>query len=235
MFLVSAVAWGQAEVSCGLGYGNRGYSYAEKGLEAYDGSLPRGQECYVASRVGWWSEDVYCVGLRLSASFSDYGFVEGYYDPVAAGWQQSARREVSGLEVSGGAYVRFCLLRSGGVGLYAELSGSYGMGWGWDERTEFSAVDGSELAARRRTTQRGWCAQLLPVFDYALGSHVRVEASLNVVALTVGSRTTVCWPYLAAGGSGGDVPVSETTEQVFDVGVNRHNASVVTLGFTYRF
>ena len=234
-FLVFAFAWAQVEVSVDLGYSNRGYNYSEKGLEAYDGTLPKGQSCYFAPRVGYWFGEQFGMGVRLGVGYSRDGYVDGYYDPVTVGWRQSARRNCDLLEVSGGMYMRFCCLRSGRLGLYAEVSGGYGWGWGWDMRTEYSAIDGSDLVSRRSTTRRSWSAQVLPVFNYELGKQVGFDVCLNFAALTIGSRTTTCWPFEVAGGGSVDEPVSETTEGVFSVGVNMLNTNVVTLGFVFKF
>lgn len=233
--LCSAVLMAQTSVSLDVGYGNQGYSYMEQEMPAYDGSLPRGQSCYLAPRLGYtWANGV-GMGLQLGVGYSSLHYAEGYYDPIVGAWQQSGTTTNDLFSVTASAYLRVRCYAVGSLSLHMELSGSYGMGWGNDIRNERSAIDASYITMRRHTEERSIRARLLPVICYAFGDHVDVDLYLNIMALAFDSTTTDRWPYAVGNMPEVDTPQSTTTEQGFNIGLNALNTSMLTLGFRYNF
>ena len=233
--LLFTFAWAQVNLSMDLGYGNKGYSYSEKGIDAYNGSLPKGQSCYFAPRIGYVLNDEVSMGIRLGVSYSSYDFADGLYDSERLGWQQLSATTQTMLTAKAGAYLRIRCLDAGRLSLHAEIMGSYVMGWGWDQKTEYRATDGWDLKMTSRLAQRSVGVQVVPVANYALGEHVGMDVYLNLAAITFSSTTTSQWPYSIKEYPPVEEPESTTVSQVFDVGVNTLNTSLLTLGFSYTF
>lgn len=225
----------QVTMSLDVGYGNKGYDYKWQGLPAYDGRLPRGQSCYLAPRVGYRFSDEVCLGVQLGAGYSSFDYEEGYYDPLSSAWKQTATTNSSMLNAMAKGYLRLRCFGTGNLSLHVELSGAYGMGWGWDTRNEPKALDNSDLTMKRRQTERSLCAQVVPVANYAVSDHWGVDLYLNLAALTFVSTTVEKWPYGVAGVATADQPETETTTQTFDIGLNALNTSLLTIGFGYTF
>ncbi len=233
--LVFVLAQAQLALSVDVGYGNQGYSYRWQGLPAYDGSLPRGQNCYLAPRVGYQFGDEVSIGLQLGAGYSDFDYEEGYYDPLSSAWQRSATTNSSMLNATAKGYLRLRLFGTSSLSLHVELSGAYGMGWGWETRVESKATADMDLRMKRHRTERSICAQVVPVAYYALNDHWGVDLYLNLAALTFVSTTVEKWPFGVMGMETAQQPESETTTQTFDIGVNALNTRLLTIGFGYRF
>ena len=233
--LVSSVLPAQVNLSFDVGYGNRGYRYVEKDINAFDGGLPRGQSCYFAPRIGFVLSDDVTVGVQLGAEYSSYDFVEGFYNTEKLGWQQSATVNQTMLRTSARAFLRLRCLGDGRLSLHVELSGGYGLGWGWDKRTEFRATDGWNLEMQRQVTEQRLCMQVVPVMNYAFSSHVGMDVYLNLVALTFSSTVTEQWPYSIKDYPPVEESESKTTVQEFNVGMNALNTNLLTVGFSYIF
>lgn len=233
--MLSWVTMAQVEVSMDLGYGNKGYSYMERGVLAFDGELPKGQEGYFAPKVGFIVSDGVSAGVRLEARYGEYDFAEGYFNPELQGWQQSALTTETMLAVVAGVYLRIRCADRGRLSLHVELMGSYGLGWGQDERTEFKASDSWEVNMTRKTAQRCVNVRVVPVATYALGEHVGVDLYLNLAAISFCTTTLSRWPYRMKDGTTDNDPLSKTVTKVFDIGLNALNTSFLSMGFRYVF
>ena len=218
-----------------LGYGNKGYSFMERGLLAFDGELPKGQEGYFAPKLGFAVSDEVSAGVRLGVRYGSYSFAEGYFNPEVHGWQQSALTAETLLAVSAGAYLRIRCVNMGRLGLHIEVMGSYGLGWGQDERTEYKASDSWEVEMTRKTTQRYMNLQVVPVATYALGEHVGVDLYLNLASISFCTTTLLRWPYHMKDGTTDIDPLSKTVTQEFSIGLNAQNTSLLSIGFRYAF
>ena len=235
LLLVSSVTMAQVDLSVDLSYGNKGYSYMERGLHAFNGELPKGQECYLAPRVGFTVSEGVSVGVRLAARYSSYDFAEGYFDPEVYGWQRSALTTETMVAASAGAYLRIRCANMGRLSLHVEVIGSYGLGWGQDVRKEYRAVDGWEMEMTRRAAQRCVSVQVVPVASYTLGDRVSVDWFLNLAAVTFGSTTVSRWPYRIENGIADEDPESKTVTREFAIGLNSLNTSLITMGVRYCF
>ena len=232
---MSSVLLAQVTLSLDLGYSNKGYSYASKGLNAFNGSLPKGQECYLAPRISFALTDGVSLGIQLGAGYSSYDYAEGFYAPTTSGWRQSAAVNQTMLTTSAGAYLRLRCASIDNLSMHIEIAGSYGLGWGWDQRTEYRASDGSDVDMKRRHTEQSLCIQVVPVATYAFSDHVGMDVHLNLAALSFVSTTISQWPYGIKGWPVADAPESKTVEQEFSIGVNALNTSLLTIGFGYTF
>ena len=233
--LVFGLLRAQVNVGLDVGYGNRGYSYTQQGLSAYNKVLPRGQSAYLAPRVGYvWGEAV-GIGLQLGAEYSSYDYADGFYDPISLGWQQSAALNETVFKASARAYLRLRCVGSGRLSLHVEVAGIYRLGWGRDTKTEYRATDGWDVAMYSRMYEQQLCAEVLPVINYAFNSHVAMDVYLNLAAVTFGSSTVRQWPYVVKDMVTSGEPESVTNQQLFNVGFNSLNASLLTVGFGYTF
>ena len=235
MLAVASILSAQVNLSLDVGYGNRDYDYSVQGLSAYDSSLPRGQSVYFAPRVGYTFERGVGIGVQLGVGYSHYQYLDGFYDPTAQEWRQSAEVDATLLTTSARAYLRVQCVEVGRLTLHVEVSGSYSLGWGYDERTEVRVNDYWKVEMVRNLTERAFYAQAVPVFNYALGKHFGVDLYLNLAALTFSSTTTAQWPYVIKNTDPVEAPETKTTIRDFNVGVNALNTRLLTLGFCYTF
>ena len=81
----------QVSVSVDVGYGNKGYTYQSKGINAFDGSLPRGHNYYFAPRIGFLVSDGLRMGVQIGASYSSYDYVDGFFDSERLVWKHQRR------------------------------------------------------------------------------------------------------------------------------------------------
>ena len=235
LLLVSSLLRAQVTLSVDLGYSNKGYSYQMQGIPAYNGLLPSGQACYFAPRVGYTFRGEVGIGMQLGVGYSSYDYVDGYYDPEAHGWQQSALTNSSLLAATAKAYMRLRFAEVGAFSFHVELSASYSHGWGTDSRMEYRASDAWKVEMVRRQRLQFLSAQAVPVINYAFGKHVSADLYLNLAALTFSSTTTALWPYGIKNVATTEEPETETTTQEFVVGINALNTNVLTIGFNYTF
>lgn len=235
LLLVTSVLDAQVYVSFDVGYGNKGYSYVEQGSFAFNGDLPKGWDCYFAPKVGFAVSDEVSVGVQLGAGYSSYEYATGFYDPVQQGWAKSAEVVSDVLSATAKAFLRLRCVGSGRLSLHVEIAGGYGMGWGWDKKTEYRATDSWDIDMKRQMKERRLFAQVVPVANYAFSEHVGLDVYLNLVALTFGSTITERWRYGIKGYAADELPETRTKVQEFQVGVNALNTQLLTVGFNYRF
>lgn len=234
-FLLFGLLHAQVYLSLDMGYGNKGYGYSEQGVPAYDGSLPKGQSCYIAPEVGYAFNDYVAMGLQLGMDYSAFNYAEGFYDPIEATWQRSATLNSRILTAVARGYLRLCCFTTGNWSLHAEIACSYSMGWGWDTRNEIRALNDTEMRMKRDRTDRSFGVEVVPVASYAISHHVGVDFYLNLASLNFISTTTTLWPYNVGGMAASKKPESETTTQDFNVGINTLNTNLLTIGFYYMF
>ena len=235
MLVAAAIASAQVNLSLDVGYGNRDYDYTAQGLSAYDGGLPRGQSVFIAPRVGYSFGSGVGIGVQLGVGYSSYQYLDGFFDPTAQEWRQSAEVDATLLTSSAKAYLRVRCVDAGRLSLHVEVSGSYSLGWGKDARTEVRVNDYWKVEMVRSLTERAFYAQAVPVFNYVLGKHFGVDLYLNLAALTFSSTTTEQWPYVIKNTEPGEAPETKTTVRDFNVGLNALNTRLLTLGFCYTF
>lgn len=225
----------QVSVSVDVGYGNKGYTYQSKGINAFDGSLPRGHSYYFAPRIGFLVSDGLRMGVQLGASYSSYDYVDGFFDSERLVWKQSSLLKQTVTTASATAFVRFRCLSEGQLSLHLEVSGTYGLGWGQDNKTEYRITDGSELDMQRQLKQRRLVAQVVPVLCYSFNKHIEMDVYLNLAALSFSNITTKQWPYIIKNYTPAEDSETTNTQQEFNIGVNALNSSSLTVGFGYTF
>ena len=239
----TSLLYAQKTLSFDFGYGNRGYSYSEKGLDAFDSSLPEGQYVHFSPRIGFELGEGVMAGVKLGVSYSSYNYAEGYYDAENAGWQELASTTSSVLSLSGGAFLRMRVAEVGKLAFHIEVAGLYRYGWGKDYRTEYKVSFFREkVDMSRKSVEQEVTLSVVPVVSYELTKHIGVDFYLGFASLYWIGTTIERWPYFTTSGYFGnnpptvsDEPDSKTTTQRFDAGLSGQSGSLLSVGFNYVF
>lgn len=220
-----------------LGFSGRDYSYTQDGLTAYDNSLPHGWAVAIAPRVGYAFGDQWTLGVRLGFGYSDYVHSDGFYNPNLMEWELSERQRQVEIDVDAGIWVRRRLLAWGALSFHVETNIGYGQGFGTRTLTQFTLNNWnfSDRVVTSRDTRTGRLTlTLVPVFNYAFGSHFSMDAYLDFASLAFIRKSTTIYGEKSQLGNGDKVHSHTVTYDV-DLGIHSLSSRLLTIGFNYRF
>ena len=231
MLTAACHATAQVTLAGNLSFSQTGYSRSE----GFDATLPQGMAFTFAPQVGIQLGERVMTGIRLGISNSIYTYTDGFYDRDQGKWNISSEEDRTLMKAIGALFMRMRCIEWGDLSLHLEFSGGYAYGMGASTKKEYR-TDGTTFKINRKYNLGQIEVKVVPVVSLALSPHAGIDLYADLLSLAY-SRTTATYRLpVNLTETSVDAGVDYTlTTSGFDAGLHTLTATLLSLGFHYRF